>query len=141
MGEKTAAWERVLGKWGVAGAEGTRILLSPGRLDQQTSKKSLVGKQFPMKTDNVKMQGSCILKKYLNRRVSESCFYSPFPPLRHWGVLGKWTWVSLSRAGMERSLTFRIFAPLGSQFLCAFFLLLSLTFTRVLGFWVGVEEL
>ena len=50
----------------MAGAEGTRILLSPGTLDQQTSKKSLVGKQFPVKTDNVTMQG-----KLHSQKVSE----------------------------------------------------------------------
>lgn len=66
MGEKTEAWERVLGNWGMAGAEGTRILFSPGTLDQQTSKKSLIGKQFPVKTDNVTMQG-----KLHSQKVSE----------------------------------------------------------------------
>lgn len=58
VGEKTAAWEGGCpGSWGVGGGEEIRTLLSPGTLDQQTSKKSLNQKQFPTKTDNVKMKG------------------------------------------------------------------------------------
>lgn len=72
--------------WGAVGAQGTRILLSPGTSDQQASKKSLNQRQFQPRQRMVKVQ------RRLKASGQESCFYTSLPPLRHRRVLRKLAW-------------------------------------------------